>query len=128
MTAPDADVDTLNGGGCHPALLVIERGGVDLDPLPHPDDVTDTVTSALENEGWPSTHDLIVDVRAGPLTLQDEVPPEPPITVDGVAVVLAQSELTDRLFPGVFTIVQDALLDAYGEDAEVWIDALEVSR
>lgn len=114
----------------YPALFVVPKSEPDDDGVYRPADcpteaeVTAVVNDALEAEGW-TPADTVLDVRRGTRALQDEVPPEEPVDVEGVTVVFDQSPAPEAegYYAGPFQVAKMALGDAF--TAEVWVDAVQ---
>lgn len=119
---------TSNQTEAYPALFVVMKAvegddGVYRTPdTPTESDVLEVVNDALESAGWKGHH--VIDCRRGERELQDEIPPEPPVTVEGVTVVFDQSPAPEAegYYDGPFEVAKQALGEAF--DAEVWIDAV----
>lgn len=108
----------------YPALYIVSAGG--MNELPPQAEIVETVTEAAEAEGWDG-RDLI-DARHEEVLIQDEVPPNDPIYVEGVVLVYDQTQLLHpSLYRVPFEIAVDALHDTYGKSVEVWLDGYEIS-
>lgn len=66
-------------------ILIVGRA----DNSVHPTDVEAALGRITQEWEWPEM-DFIKDVRAEMIDFQDEVPPEPPVEMEGVVVALRQ--------------------------------------
>jgi Tfp pilus assembly protein FimV len=109
----------------HPALFIVPGKDTDrgpdepanvysyTDPDAHPraTEVLEVVRDALEDQ-WNNAHH-ITDVYEDEVKIQHEEPPTEPYDAYGVVITFGQ-----------LPVVLDALQAEYGEEIEIWIDAV----
>ena len=110
-----------NSKDAYPALLVVGKGGAE---LPATDEIRSVAVTTLEDE-WNGAANSLIDARRDEnAELQDEVPPNEPINVEGVYLVFDQSPAPEAkgLYDGPILSVKKALTDAF--EVSVWDDAV----